>query len=143
MANLRGVLLVSIILLVGIAVGALAGYRMHLQEAWNASAEPVLVRVTIDGAEGTHREANVTVQGSTANALGALEAAADVLDVVVGVRETGFGSYVHTIGAERASGTCGWLYGIGGVGHEFQPANAADLEPVDAGDWIAWYWGCI
>lgn len=143
MADLRGVALVLLILLSASAVGALAGFRMHLQQEWHENADPVLVNVTIDFPDGASLNGTVTVQGATANALGALEAAAAQHGIDVGVRSTSLGVYVHTIGSFRAEDSCGWFYSLGAKGTAWQPDQAADREQVGDGDAVFWYWGCL
>ena len=142
MADIRAVVVVGLIVLSGAAVGAVAGFRMHLHETWNDDAPPALVNVSVAFPDGTHHNGSVVVAGSTANALGALEALA-VDNFTVGVRETSFGVYVHTIGAFRAVGECGWLYSVGALGPAHQPDHAADRAVVATGDDVFWYWGCL
>lgn len=145
MADRRGVALVLLILLSASAVGALAGYRMHLQDDWHATAEPVDALVFIAFPDDTWSNATVTVQGGHANALGALEAAAAEAGLSVGVRSYSFGAFVYEIGDFRAEpyASCGWLYSIGGEGEAYQPDQSAERQHLSDGDEVYWYWGCI
>lgn len=148
MRDKRGALIVVLILLVGGSTGALAAYRMHIQQDWAENGPPIDVNVTIDWPDGVTSAWNVTLQGGNTTALGALEAAARAGNH--SVRTSFFddfgGSYVYSIdeyAADPGSDTCGWMFGVNGRDAAHRAHSAADTIWVSDGDWVAWYWACI
>lgn len=139
----RGALLVLLILITSGAVGALAGYRMHVTSEFHENAEPLDVNLTVLFPDGVNHTVNVTVQGSGSTALGALRSGVE--DVYrLHVREfEGLGYYVYAIGDHEADGRCGWLYGINGTEPINQGETAANEAWLEDGDHIYWFWGCV
>lgn len=143
-ANVRSVLLVAIILLAGTAVGALAGYRMHLTADLEDQQGPVTAVVIIEWPDADPFHQNVTVDGHNATALGFTEQSAEQGNFTLGLKDGMMGTYVHQIGEHRAEGNCGWLYSVGHEGGEPQDGDrAADLTRVFEGGTVHWRWGCI
>lgn len=145
MAQTKSVILVLAILLSGLAVGALAGYRMHLtadMEHANQDVNATLVIVWPDPDQEPF-EANLTVDGRNATALGFLKEAAEVGNFSIELDRASLGTYVRAIDGYRAQDNCGWEYAVGHDDNEPEkPDRAADLIRVFAGGTVVWEWGC-
>ncbi len=143
-ANTNSVLLVVIILLAGTAVGALAGYRMHLTADLENEHGAVTAVVFIEWPDQEPFEQNLTVDGRNATALGFTKQASRAGNFTLGLQEGMMGTYVHQIGEHHAEGDCGWLYSVGHEGNAVQDGDrAADLTRVFEGGMVHWRWGCI
>lgn len=145
-AKTKSVLLVLVIVLSGLAVGALAGYRMHLTADMEAGAGDVNATVLIvwPDAQQEPFEANLTVDGKNATALGFLEKAAEVGNFTFTVDEGSIGTYVTAIDGHHAKDNCGWLFAVGHDDNEPQDGDrAADLMRVFDGGSVHWRWDCI
>ncbi|MBW3583760.1 MAG: DUF4430 domain-containing protein [Euryarchaeota archaeon] len=143
MADLRSVTIVVLIVLLGTSVGALAGYRLYVQQVVLPDTEPILVDVTIEWPDGGNVSTEVPLVGMDQNAYGALRYAVASLNITMRVQHYRDDAYVWSIGGHDAEGDCGWVYSVNGAGVAFQPTNAANKEFLENGDRVYWSWGCV
>jgi len=145
-AKTKSVLLVLVILLSGLAVGALAGYRMHLTADMENANQDVNATVMIFWPDPDQQpfEANLTVDGRNATALGFLKKAAEVGNFSIDLDRASMGTYVLAIDGHRSQDNCGWLYAVGHEDNEPEDGDrAADILRVFDGGSVHWRWDCI
>lgn len=137
--------LLVIVLMLGsaTAVGAVAGYRMYVQEVVLDDTEPVSVNVTVTLPDNSTFNGTFELVGRERNAFDALRALGTAENLSVEHREFSGDVYVYAIDGHAAEGSCGWLYAIDGTGPQYQPDVASNHVVLDEGQSVHWYWGCV
>jgi archaellum component FlaG (FlaF/FlaG flagellin family) len=144
-ANTKSVLLVLIILISGIAVGALAGYRMHLTSDLETARGPVTANFTIEWPDGSEPfNTNITVDAGNATALRITQKATEAANITLRLQPGAMGVYVFQLGEFPAEGRCGWIYFVGHEDNEpVEGDRASDLSRVFDNGTLIWRWGCV
>ncbi len=111
---------------------ALSGKTLPLA-IYGSGSQNVNAAVRIEG--GQEPLCSVTVPGPTA--LEALKNAATACNLVITIKETGFGPYLSAIGSETSQGMTGWMYLVNNISPD---VGAADYR-LHEGDSVLWYYG--